>query len=203
MATINLLPWRDKRREEQQKAFGKFCLYFALLGGIAAFGWSQMVASDIERQDQRNAMLKTEIKQLEAKVSEIRTLKKERDDLIARMEVIQGLQGNRPQIVHVFDKLVHTLPDGIHFSSLQRLGDNLVIKGTADSTSRIPVLMRRLDASCWFDQSRTPLIERSEGTTKTFTLNLKITPPDKVTEDGTNPSCVDATVKKSEEVAAL
>lgn len=183
MATINLLPWRDKRREQQQQAFGKFCLYFALLGGAAAFGWSQMVTGDIEHQNQRNALLTSEIKLLEAKVSEIRTLKEQREELISRMKVIESLQGNRPQIVHIFDGIIRELPEGIFFTSLVRRGDNLIIQGTADTTARIPVLMRRLDESDWFDQTRAPIIERSEGQSKTFTLNLKITDPRATNED--------------------
>jgi len=177
MATINLLPWRDKRREEQQKAFLKNTLGFALLGGLLGFAWSYSVNSDIENQNTRNQMLSSEIVELKKKAQEIQDIQEQRDELIARMTVIQSLQGNRPLIVNIFDELVRTLPEGIYFSSIERKGNDLTINGNADSTSRIPVLMRSLDESEWFDQSLTPVIERNEGRSKTFTLKLKITPP--------------------------
>jgi len=177
MATINLLPWRDKRREQQQQAFLKNLLGFAVLGGFLGFAWSYSVGSDIDNQNTRNQMLSSEITILKKKAEEIKELQAQRDELISRMTVIQSLQGDRPMIVNIFDELVRTLPEGVYFSSIERKGDNLTIKGNADSTSRIPILMRSLDGSDWFDQSLTPIIERSEGRTKTFTLNLKITRP--------------------------
>lgn len=147
---INLLPWREEYREEKKK---EFILQFAmvcLLAAAVAFGWFQMVASAVDNQNQRNALLRTEIKLLDQQVKEIQELKKRRAELIDRMRVIQDLQGTRPIIVRYFDELVRAVPDGIYLTSLERKGNTITIEGVTESNNRVSTFMRQLDDSEWF-----------------------------------------------------
>lgn len=150
MARINLLPWREQRREQLRKEF------LAVLGAVAALGvlvvvlGHMVVDARITHQNARNDYLRTHINQLNSKVSEIKDLQTRRNQLIDRMRVIQDLQGTRPLIVHVFDEIVRTLPDGVFFRSMERSGQTITIRGTAESNNRVSSLMRRLDASAWF-----------------------------------------------------
>ena len=150
MANINLLPWREQRREQQRKEF------FVILGTIAGLGLLAVlfahvaINGQIDGQGDRNSYLQTNIAELDKQVVEIRELQTRRNQLIDRMQVIQNLQGTRPLIVRIFDELVRTLPDGVYFRSLQRKDSTITIAGTAETNNRVSSLMRQLEKSEWF-----------------------------------------------------
>ncbi|KUM39822.1 MULTISPECIES: PilN domain-containing protein [Pseudomonas] len=181
MARINLLPWREQLREERRKQF------LVILGGIfvlscgAVFLADQYLSGEIARQEARNAFIQQNIAQLDVRIKEISELKTRRQQLLARMKIIQDLQGNRPVIGHVFDQLVRTLPDGVFFRELKMQGDTLSISGEAESNNRVSNLMRNLDASDWF---ASPTLIEVKATTagavdqaNTFQLTVKQTQP--------------------------
>ncbi|SFM61332.1 PilN domain-containing protein [Marinobacter zhejiangensis] len=150
MAKINLRPWREELRAEKQQQFVVMILGAAVLAAGLAFLWKTDMDNRIAYQESRNAYLQTAMKQLDEQIREIESLKRKRDELLARMRVIQDLQGKRPIIVRVFDELVRTLPDGLYYMDLKRTGDQLQIVGMAESNSRISGLMRQFDNSDWF-----------------------------------------------------
>ncbi|GAC1038485.1 type 4a pilus biogenesis protein PilN [Pseudomonas sp. No.117] len=181
MARINLLPWREQLREERRKQF------LVILGGIfvlscgAVFLGDQYLSGEITHQEARNAFIQQNIAQLDVRIKEISELKTRRQQLLARMKIIQDLQGNRPVIGHVFDQLVRTLPDGVYFRELKMQGDTLSISGEAESNNRVSNLMRNLDASDWF---ASPTLIEVKATTagavdqaNTFQLTVKQTQP--------------------------
>lgn len=149
MARINLLPWREARREELKRAF------LTILGLVAAAAVVLLVLGDrfvnkqIDNQNARNNYITTNIRELDKQVEEIKDLQRKRNQLIDRMRVIQELQGNRPIIVRVLDQLVRTVPDGVFYTSVAAVGSSLSIDGVAESNNRVSSLMRRLDASDW------------------------------------------------------
>lgn len=150
MARINLLPWREEYRQEKKKEFQVQLFALSLLAVIVCYSWVGVVNGKIENQGERNNILQTEIKALDKKVAEIKELKKKREDLIARMKVIQDLQGTRPTIVRYFDEMVRSVPDGIFFNSITRKGDQITIIGITESSNRVSTFMRNLDSSEWF-----------------------------------------------------
>jgi len=163
MARINLRPWREERRAEKQREFLTALAGVAIAGLLFVFLQDRLVTSAIENQQARNSYLTGEIASLERKIKEIDGLKAKRDQLIERMRVIQELQGNRPVIVHMFDEMVRSLPDGIHYQSLVRKGEGLAIKGRAESNNRISSLMRRLDGSEWFTDPNLTAVKATKG----------------------------------------
>lgn len=150
MPQINLLPWRDELRKRREKEFIVTAVIAALLMGGVVLGVHLHYESRIAYQDQRNQFIETEIASLDKKIKEIENLKKERDRLIARTKVIQNLQSGRPEIVHVFDELVTTLPDGVYYTKVAQSGRSLNLQGVAQSNARVSSLMRSLDTSTWF-----------------------------------------------------
>lgn len=150
MAHINLLPWREWERERKKKEFLTNLVAMLVLGGILVFVGGWMLDSSIDNQNDRNQFLKTKIAALDAKIVEIQALQKEKKELLARMQVIQDLQGNRPVIVRVFDEIVRTLSKGVHYRSLEFTGKSFKVEGSAESNNRISALMRNLDNSDWF-----------------------------------------------------
>ena len=177
MAHINLRPWRDELRAEKQKEFLTTVAAFAILGVIYIILMDRSLNSSIEQQQGRNNFMQGQIATLNDKIKEIQDLRKRREQLIERMTVIQGLQGNRPVIVHVFDEMVRTLPDGVFYSELDSKGTVLSIEGTAESNNRISSLMRKLDSSEWFSEpSLTDVNKASEeeaDTRSVFNLSVK------------------------------
>ncbi|AHI29293.1 PilN domain-containing protein [Marinobacter similis] len=150
MAKINLRPWREELRAEKQKQFVVMILGAAIVAGGLAFLWKSDMDNRIAYQQSRNAYIETATKKLDQQIREIESLKQKRDELLARMQVIQDLQGKRPVIVRVFDELVRTLPDGLYYTDLKRAGDRVSIVGMAESNSRISTLMRQFEESLWF-----------------------------------------------------
>jgi len=150
MANINLLPWREERRQEQKQSF------LVVLGVVAGFSlmlvvlMHMLVNGSIDGQKGRNDYLKKHISELDQQVKEIRLLEQKKNELLERMKVIQDLQGNRPVIVRVFDELVRTLPDGVFYQQLKRTNDEIQLQGIAESNQRISSLMRKVDKSDWF-----------------------------------------------------
>lgn len=150
MARINLLPWREwERKRKQREFFTSLGVVFALGAGLIVAGMLYLDGR-VDDQKARNAFLTERISELDTKIAEIRDLQQIREDLLARMRVIQELQGNRPVIVRVFDEMVRTLSSGVHYDKLQLQGAQLSLTGLAESNNRISALMRNIDGSDWF-----------------------------------------------------
>lgn len=182
MARINLLPWRDARREELKKQ------YLTILGivVIAAAGLiflaDRIVNSQIENQQARNNYLTQNIRELDKQVEEIKDLQRRRNQLIDRMRVIQELQGNRPIIVRVLDQLVRTVPDGVFYTNVTARGQQLNIQGVAESNNRVSSLMRRLDASDWLKDPNLDAVRAAPNfgdQANTFDLKVMVDLPSK------------------------
>lgn len=183
MTTINLLPWREALRKERQQRF-MLALGSGVGVAVAALGLVHLqVANKIDFQNSRNQFMQQQIERVEKQIKEIEKLEAEKKRLLARMETIQKLQEGRPQIVHVFDELVTTLPDGVYITSIKQVGSALDIQGFAQSNARISAYMRNLDASPWFANPKLSVIEASGSSDVTsrnskFTLNVGIVSPE-------------------------
>ena len=153
MAKINLLPWREAYRKEKKEQFLIIIAGVFLFSGLLAYSWIVSVESSIENQQARNHLLEKEIANFDKQVKEIADLRKVRDDLLARIKIIQDLQGTRPLIVRYFDEFVRSIPDGVYITALSSQGRILSVEGVAESYNRVATLMRNLDASDWFAKS--------------------------------------------------
>lgn len=172
MPRINLLPWRQQERAKRQKEFG-----LAAVGAVIAAAavtlftwWGYNWA--IDRQRERNELLKTEIAELDKQITEILGLEAQRQRLIARMDIITRLQRSRPEVVHVFDQLARTLPDGVYLSSVKQSDKRLELKGIAQSSTRVSTFMRNIEASPWLMNPELQVVEtlKAGGAGSEFTL---------------------------------
>ena len=164
MARINLLPWREAERKRRQQEFGLMVLGGVLLTGLAIFGIHMQYESMITAQNQRNSFLKQEIQQVERQIREIKELDKTKQNLLARMNVIQELQSSRPQIVHLFDEVTTVLPDGLFLTGITQTGSSVEFAGQAQSNARVSSLMRNIDDSEWLSVPTLDFIESKEKT---------------------------------------
>ncbi len=159
---INLLDWRAERRAKRKQQF------LSMLGlGMAASAAVVVLAlttvsSAVSAQQERNAYLQRQIDETEQKIKEIEELEKVRDNLLARMRVIEELQASRSASVHFFDEIVNTLPDGVSIRSIKQTPEGVTIDGTAESNGRVSTYMKNLEASPWFQNPMLVVIKTSE-----------------------------------------
>ena len=180
MAQINLLPWREERRQTQKKDFLISIALVLVLGGALVMLADLVVNGQIDHQNSRNQYLVKNIKVLDKAVAEIRDLQKRRNQLLDRMQVIQELQGNRPIIVRVLDQLVRTVPDGVFYKKLTTKKKRITISGIAESNNRVSSLMRRLSASDWLAGSNLDVVNAAPkfgDQANMFKLSVTILPP--------------------------
>lgn len=165
MARINLLPWREELRKRRKREFGVATAVAVILTVCAMVGVHALIALFIDHQQERNSYLKQEIATLDGILKEIKDLEKTRENLLARMEIIQQLQHSRPEIVHMFDELVATIPEGMYLIKVDHRGRNLAISGRAESNARVSSYMRNLESSGWLGKPDLKVIESKEKTT--------------------------------------
>jgi type IV pilus assembly protein PilN len=147
MPRINLLPWRAELRQKRKKEFFVALLAAGMLGCVITYGAKLTMQSWINGQQGRNTILKNEIAELEKQITEITGLENQRERLIARMQVIDQLQRSRPEVVHLFDDLVNSVPEGVHFTAVKQVNNRIELEGQAQSSTRVSALMRNIDDS--------------------------------------------------------
>jgi type IV pilus assembly protein PilN len=151
MIRINLLPHREQKRRERRTQFYVMSLLMIGLGLAIGYVVHTMIAGQIEQQEARNSVYKNDIAKLDKEIAEIRTLQQQIDDLLARKQVIESLQGNRAETVHLLNQLVLSMPEGVYLKSLKQTGRVVKLGGLAQSNSRVSHLMRNLDQSPLLD----------------------------------------------------
>lgn len=176
MARINLLPWREELRKEKQKEFGALLGGFVIIAAVIVGMGHLYHVNLIEYHEQRNAFLTTRIADLDKKIKEIEQLEKGKQRLIDRIRAIEGLQSNRPLIVHFFDELIASLPEGVSVTKIQQQGDSITINGEAQSNARVSSFMRNLEGSQWLKDPQLDIIQSKDASgthISSFTLKFK------------------------------
>jgi type IV pilus assembly protein PilN len=180
MAHINLLPWREEKRQEQTRQFATITVLSMVLTGALIFMVHVTFNNQIDHQRYRNKILQDEITRLDESLQQIEKLEETKEQLLSRMDVIQSLQQQRPQIVHLFDDFVRTVPEGIYLTDIKQVANQLTIKGVAESNGRVSAYMRNIDSSEWMTTPKLQVIETRKGTLRSsdFTLVTSQALPD-------------------------
>jgi len=159
MPRINLVPWREAERKRKRQEFGVGALGALVAAAAIAFLVNLQMGAAIGNQKERNQYLTDEIAKLDKQITEILALEQQKQRLRARIQVIEQLERSRPEIVHVFDQLVRTIPDGINLVALKQTDRKLQLKGLAQSSTRVASYMRNLDASEWLKDPSLDILE--------------------------------------------
>jgi len=175
---INLLPHREEKRKARRQQFFALAGLLLVLGGLVWFLGHSIISGYISAQQERNAFLKVEIAALDKEIDEIKRLKEQTEALIARKQVIETLQANRAEAVHLFNELARQIPDGTYIRTIKQTGGKINLAGYAQSNARVSTLMRNLDASPFLESPN--LVEIKAGTVNNrrvsdFGLNVTIT----------------------------
>lgn len=176
MTRINLLPWREMRRKEQDRQLISIGAAASVLMALIIFYGYLHISAIVDAQTKRNQFLEQEIAKVDNDIKEIKEIKKQRDALVARMNVIQQLQADRTEIVHVFDDLARRLPEGMYLTSLKQAGKAITLQGVAQSNARVSTLMRNLDGSDWFQGPELDVINvAAQGGERVSNFTLRVT----------------------------
>ena len=177
MPRINLLPWREQERKVRRRDFGVAMGGAAFAAVIFVLGGKLLYSSWIDSQNAKNNLLKKEIVKLDAQIADIQDLENRKQRLVARMEIIEKLQRKRPEIVHLFDELVKTVPEGIYLTQIKETGKKLEMKGVAQSSTRVSTFMRNIDSSSWMDNPQLQVVETTKDSStggSSFTLSSDV-----------------------------
>jgi type IV pilus assembly protein PilN len=178
MVRINLLPHREQRRAARQRQFVSMAIGLAILG-VAVVGLGHvLIAAWIDKQNDRNKLLTTEIAKLDEQIKEIDRLRDQTQALLARKQVVETLQANRTEAVHLLDQLVRQLPDGVYLRSVKQQGARVTLIGYAQSNARVSTLMRNVESSPWLTspelvEIRSVAVDRQKVNEFTLTVQIK------------------------------
>ncbi|TCV96015.1 type IV pilus assembly protein PilN [Luteibacter rhizovicinus] len=180
MARINLLPWRAERRKLRER---EFYIQLGIAFAAAVFvllAWSFWMDARISNQGERNTYLQDEIKQLDSRIAKIKDLEKVRSSLLQRKQIIEQLQANRSQMVHLFDEMVKTVPGSARLTGMKQSGDALSLDGVSQSNTSVADYMRNIEASPWMghvDLRKTENTHDASRMPYTFGLDVRLSKP--------------------------
>lgn len=185
MIRVNLLPWREERRKARRQQFFAFAGVIAAIAAVIWFMGYGAINGYVSAQEGKNAFLKAEIAALDKEIEEIKRLREQTDSLLSRKRVIESLQANRTETVHLFNELARQVPEGVYLKTIKQTGDKINLVGYAQSNARVSSLMRNLDAS--------PVMERPDlaeiksaavGNRRLSEFNLNVYITRQTTDDG-------------------
>jgi type IV pilus assembly protein PilN len=177
MPRINLLPWREQERKVRRREFMVAAGGAVFAAVIFTLGGKLLYTSWTDSQNEKNTLLRNEIKKLDAQIADIQDLENRKQRLVARMEIIEKLQRKRPEIVHLFDEIVKTVPEGIYLTGIKQNGNKLEIHGVAQSSTRVSTFMRNIDSSVWMDNPVLQVVESAKDSAtggSNFTLTSDV-----------------------------
>lgn len=185
MPRINLLPWREAERRERKLHFTVALGGATLAAGAFTFIAYLLFSSMVSAQQGRNDLLRSDIKVLDRQIAEINSLETDKRRFIARMKIIEKLQRSRPEIVHLFDTIVRSVPQGVYLTSIKQHGTHIKFTGVAQSSTRVSAFMRNIDSSQWLKDPALEIVkaERSGSLSSTFVLDAQAVNPNKSAAD--------------------
>lgn len=152
MIRINLLPHREIKRAARRRQFNYMLVATLILaGGVIGLGQAA-ISARVAHQEERNALLVAEIAMLDVKIKEIKMIREETNSLLERKQIVETLQSNRTEVVHLFDELIRNLPEGLYIKAVKQVGNEIQLSGFTQSSARVSTLMRNLEDSPWLEQ---------------------------------------------------
>jgi len=166
MTSINLLPWRELKREKEKKQFTTFMAAGLVISALVVFVLNRYAVELVDAQRFRNHRLETEITEFKKQIKEIENLQALRQGLIARMTVVQNLQATRTLTVRLFDELIQILPDGVFITRMERKEDKVTLYGYTESNTNISRLMRNIESNPWIQYPELTEIKKTKKKTE-------------------------------------
>lgn len=177
MAYINLLPWREEALKVKQKEFFTVLAAAALCAFALVLIVNLYFQTRIDGQTTRNQFLKSEIKQLDIQIAEIRTLNDKKAALQKRIDVVEQLQRSRNVGTQVLDEIAKIIPNGIYITQIDKQGNSIHITGKSESNNHLANMIRAIELSDLFTDATPESITADDGSPKllsSFKMRVKI-----------------------------
>ena len=180
MIRVNLLPHREEKRKRRQQQFAVLAGISAVVGLLVAGAIWLFLDQQVEQQQRNVAYMKSEIDKLDKQIEEIRKIREETASLLAKKQVVEGLQSNRSEPVQLLDQLLRQLPEGVYLKSVKQTGPKVNVVGYAQSNARVSTLMRNLGASPYLENPElieikaVPAPDKSGNRINEFSMNISI-----------------------------
>ncbi|MCK5436347.1 MAG: PilN domain-containing protein [Nitrosomonadaceae bacterium] len=187
MIRLNLLPHRELKRKARQQQFAVLAGITFFLGLLTVGMVHIMITGQIEHQESRNDYMKNQIAILDKQIDEIKQIRAQTQALLARKKVVETLQDNRSDVVHLLDQLVRLLPDGVYLRSIKQTNQTINLTGYAQSNARVSTLMRKLESSPWLGLPSLVEIKASKvnnARLNAFSLNVTLVRSSQSAADG-------------------
>lgn len=187
MIRLNLLPHRELKRKARQQQFAVLAGITFFLGLLTVGMVHIMITGQIEHQESRNDYMKNQIAILDKQIDEIKQIRAQTQVLLARKKVVETLQDNRSDVVHLLDQLVRLLPDGVYLRSIKQTNQTINLTGYAQSNARVSTLMRKLESSPWLGLPSLVEIKASKvnnARLNAFSLNVTLVRSSQSAADG-------------------
>lgn len=162
MATINLLPWREEAKRQRQVQFNVMAGGTFVVAALIVILITTVIDNAIEVQHKKNQYVKTEIAIVDQKIKQIKELRKAKDDLKKRMDLIERLQNTRNLSTHLLDTIASVIAPGVYLNSVERHGSSISFKGLAESNNHLANLLRNIENSRWL---KNPLVQHINAKT--------------------------------------
>ncbi|HHF7372657.1 PilN domain-containing protein [Legionella bozemanae] len=166
MTQVNLLPWRELRREQEKKLFTTILLACIVAAAFIVFLINSYASGLVRNQVTRNQILQKEINSMDAQIKEIKNLQKAREMMISRMSIVQHLQSTRTLMVHLFDELINITPSGIYLTQVEGKNDVITVSGYTESNAFVSILMRNIENNDWLHNPLLSEIKKEEDEKK-------------------------------------
>ncbi|KTD06169.1 Tfp pilus assembly protein PilN [Legionella gratiana] len=181
MTQINLLPWREQKREQEKKLFMVLFFMSIVISAFTVFLINSYATNLVSNQIARNQMLQNEISAMNNQLNEIKSLKKTREMFISRMFVVQNLQSTRTLMVHLFDELINVTPSGIYLTRIEGKNDVLSVTGYTESNTNVSILMKNIENNDWLHSPVLTEIKKGDNkeeqpANSEFKLNFILSP---------------------------
>lgn len=184
MTQINLLPWREQKREQEKKLFISILMAWTGVALVVILLINYYVLRQVNNQQIRNKILQQEIAAYDQRIKEINRLKKAKEELILQITAVDRLQSTRMFIVYLFDELIRVVPAGVSLTRVERKEDKITLIGYANSNADVSLALENMSNRPSFsnpvlNEIKT-LGEKPASVTSEFKLTFALKPVDRV-----------------------
>jgi type IV pilus assembly protein PilN len=168
---INLLREQQIYKPNLVIIFGISLVFVSIL---VLFMQHYILVDKINYQQERNKYLQQEIDKYKDIQIENKNLEAKKALLIKNIDLVQAIETNRIQIIHLFEEVINLVPDGVFFSRLTQNTNKIFLEGVADSEKNFFILIKNFKQSKFLTNPQIYSIEMKQDKLKSSVSHFKL-----------------------------
>lgn len=149
MANINLLPWRDKQKINQNRKFKKQLLLIFLGAFLLVILMRQYYMHELNQQQANNAVISQKIQALAPQLAEVNKIKSQNRFLQERVDAANRLIEQQNNSLTVWQSLAQAKPNDLFFMQIKRESSQIILFGKAINAKQVDKFNANLANSSW------------------------------------------------------